>query len=38
MANKYEEVSNVISRRVNVFENQKELQQCSHINSLPFKD
>ena len=37
MANKYEKVSNFISHQVNVFENQKELQQCSHVNGLRFK-
>lgn len=36
MANKYEKVSNFISHQVNVFENQKELQQCAHISGLSF--
>ena len=37
MANKYEKMSDFISHQVNVFENQEELQQYSHINGLPFK-
>lgn len=36
-ANKYEKVSNFISHQVNVFENQKELQQCSQISGLSLK-
>ena len=31
-------MSNFISHQVNVFENQKELQQYSHINGLSFKN